>query len=129
MTTPPKNPFAWIEIYVADMSRAQKFYETVFATTLADMAMPYGSADTQMLSFPSEMGLATGGALVKMAGMNPGTGGTLVYFQCDDCAVEESRVVAAGGTVTQSKMSIGEYGYIATLMDTEGNMIGLYSMK
>ncbi|MEL7148518.1 MAG: VOC family protein, partial [Bacteroidota bacterium] len=37
--------------------------------------------------------------------------------------------VGAGGQVLQSKMSIGEFGYIAILMDTEGNTIGLHSRK
>jgi predicted enzyme related to lactoylglutathione lyase len=127
-----KNPFAWIEIYVADMDRAKQFYETVLGTTLSALPMPEGSGDMQMLSFPSEMGpetLTTGGALVKMTGVNPGGGGTLAYFTCEDCAVEEGRVEAAGGKVTQPKMSIGEYGFISLLVDTEGNMVGLHSMK
>lgn len=129
MTTNIKNPFAWLEIYVSDMSRAQKFYETVFATNLTEMNMPYGSEDMQMLQFPSESEYVTGGALVKMDGVNPGVGGTLIYFTCVDCKVEEDRVEAAGGKIVQSKQSIGEYGYISTVMDTEGNMIGLYSMN
>jgi uncharacterized protein len=29
--------------------------------------------------------------------------------------------------VLQPKMAIGEYGFIAVCMDTEGNPIGLYS--
>src|SRR5690606_13859983 len=47
------------------------------------------------------------GALVKMDGVCAGMGGTMIYFQCEDCSVEESRVEAAGGKVHQPKMSIG----------------------
>ncbi len=36
--TAPKNPFTWIEIYVDDMSRAQKFYEAVFQISLSPYA-------------------------------------------------------------------------------------------
>lgn len=129
MTTQVKNPFAWVEIYVDDMERARKFYETVFATTLTALPMPDGSSDMVMLQFPSEMGLATGGALVKMDGVNPGGGGTLVYFTCEDCATEESRAQVAGGKVFKPKQSIGDYGFISLLVDTEGNMVGLHSMK
>jgi predicted enzyme related to lactoylglutathione lyase len=69
------------------------------------------------------------GALVKMAGFPSGGNSTLVYFVCEDCAVEEGRVEAAGGTVERSKMSIGEYGFISLAIDTEGNMIGLHSQQ
>ena len=55
-------------------------------------------------------------------------GGTLVYFNCADCAVEAGRVEAAGGKLHQAKMSIGDYGNIALAFDTEGNMFGLHSM-
>jgi len=55
--------------------------------------------------------------------------GTVVYFACEDCAVEEARVQRAGGHVIRPKMSIGQYGAISLVVDTEGNMIGLHSMK
>jgi predicted enzyme related to lactoylglutathione lyase len=38
-------------------------------------------------------------------------------------------VVAAGGTLERDKMSIGEYGFCALALDTEGNRFGLYSME
>jgi predicted enzyme related to lactoylglutathione lyase len=58
-----------------------------------------------------------------------GGNSTLVYFSCEDCAVEESRVEQAGGRIFKKKFSIGQYGFIALVHDTEGNMVGLYSMK
>jgi predicted enzyme related to lactoylglutathione lyase len=64
-----------------------------------------------------------------MEGFPAGGDSTLVYFSCEDCAVEASRVAAAGGRIQQSKMSIGEHGFIALAVDTEGNMFGLHSMK
>jgi uncharacterized DUF497 family protein len=53
----------------------------------------------------------------------------LTYFSCVDCAVEAARVVAAGGKVQKEKISIGQYGFIALAIDTEGNMFGLHSMQ
>jgi uncharacterized protein len=64
-----------------------------------------------------------------MEGFPSGGNSTLIYFSCDDCAVEESRVEAAGGRVQKPKMSIGEFGFISLAIDSEGNMFGLHSMK
>ena len=70
-----------------------------------------------------------GGALIKMDGVSSGSGGTLVYFSCVDCADEAARVAKAGGKLEREKFSIGHYGFIALAVDTEGNMIGLHSQK
>jgi predicted enzyme related to lactoylglutathione lyase len=69
-----------------------------------------------------------GGALVRIPGVASGGNSTLVYFGCEDCAVEGARVVSAGGRVHRDKMSIGEYGFIVLAVDTEGNMFGLHSL-
>ena len=54
---------------------------------------------------------------------------TIIYFSLVDCAVEEARAAEHGGTVVKPKMAIGDYGFISLVLDTEGNMIGLHSMK
>lgn len=125
-----KNPIGWYEIYADDLDRARAFYETVLNVTLGELTPPDGGeSGLRMLSFPCDFeSYGASGALVKMEGMSPGGSGTIVYFACDDCALEESRVAGAGGQVVQSKMSIGEYGYCAMVIDTEGNTIGLHSM-
>ena len=64
-----------------------------------------------------------------MSDMKAGGNSILVYFACDDCSVEASRIEAAGGKLLREKMSIGEYGFIALAHDTEGNMIGLHSQQ
>lgn len=122
------NPIVWFEIYVKDLARAKRFYESVFKTTLTTMSSTV--PDLEMLAFPSDM-TSTGaaGALCKMKGMTPTGIGTLVYFHCDDCAVEAARVQEFGGRVERPKESIGEYGNIALVIDSEGNMIGLHSMN
>ena len=117
------NPVIWFELYVNDMGRARAFYESVFQLTL----QPMSDAGMEYFAFPMQNDqLGAGGALAKMEGMAPG-GGTLIYFHCDDCAVEESRVAAAGGTVIKPKMSLGAYGFMSLVLDTEGNTIGLHS--
>lgn len=126
-----ENPVGWFEIYVNDMNRAKSFYESVLATTLGPLPMPEGSEGMEMLAFPMDnpMGSGATGALVKMSGFGPASAGTIVYFSCEDCAVESSRVEAAGGEVLQPKQSIGEYGFISILKDTESNIIGLHSQQ
>ena len=71
----------------------------------------------------------TAGALVKMEGKDSGVGGTLIYFSCEDCAVEAARAAENGGKIQKEKISIGEYGFIVLVSDSEGNLIGLHSMK
>ena len=123
-----KNPIGWFEIYVNDMPRAKKFYESVLGVELERLGDPSDSS-ILMMAFPSDMeSYGATGTLVKMEGFPAGGNSTLVYFSCDDCSVEESRLVSSGGQVQRTKMSIGDYGFITLAIDTEGNMFGLHSM-
>ena len=122
------NPVGWFEIYVKDMARARKFYEGLFDAKLERLG-PAGD-DLEMWAWNGDQSAyGTPGALVKMKEPAPGGFGTLVYFMCEDCANQESRVPKLGGTIHRKKMSIGPYGFISLVVDTEGNMIGLHSMK
>lgn len=122
------NVIGWFDIYVNDMHRAVTFYESVLRHKLVQIGDPTG--ETQMMSFPADMGVyGAGGALVKSPHSRPGVGGTLVYFSVEDCANEQSRVIAAGGNIAQPKFSIGEFGWVVLCEDTEGNLFGLSSMQ
>lgn len=122
------NPIVWFEIYVRDMGKAKAFYESVLKITLTKLNSPV--AGLEMWQFPSAMGAAgASGALAKMDGVQPGGNSTIVYFACEDCAIEAARVVPAGGRIKDEKLSIGEYGFMALAYDPEGNMFGLHSMK
>lgn len=122
-----QNVVGWFEIYVEDMERAKVFYTNVFQYgEYMDLSDP----TIQMFAFPWVMnGEFASGALTKAEGMKPGKGGTVVYFNCDDCAVEESRVSINGGKVIKPKFGIGDYGFVAIVEDSEGNLIGLHSKK
>ena len=124
------RPVVWFEIYVDDIKRAQKFYETVFDTKLNEMPMPDTiEEEMMMMAFPDNMeGEGAAGVLVKMKGIEAGGNSTVVYFRSDDCAIEENRIEAAGGKVAQGKQSLGEYGFMVLASDTEGNMFGIHSM-
>ncbi len=128
-----RNPVGWFEIYVTDMTRARAFYETVLNIQMQPLPAPDGmEGEFEMLMFPSDMenqAPGSGGTLCRMDGFTPSAGGTLIYFSCEDCGVEASRVAAAGGQVFREKFSIAPYGFISLIIDTEGNMIGLHSTK
>ena len=122
-----KNAVGWFEIYVNDIARARDFYESVFGVRLTRI----GGEDEgfQMWGFPAvEGGAGSPGAIVYMAGVQAGGNSTLVYFNCDDCAVEAGRAAGAGGSIFKPKFSIGQHGFVSLVTDPDGNMFGLHSM-
>ncbi len=83
-----------------------------------------------MWVFPSSTTSAgCSGALIEYNGFSAGGNSVLVYFNCEDCAIEQERVLTFGGKIQQEKTSIGENGFISLVIDTEGNMFGLHSQK
>lgn len=129
----PRNPVVWFEIYVDDLKRAQKFYETVLNVKLESLPTPESMEDEgnfNMIAFPMDMnGPGASGSLVKMHGVKAGGNSTIVYFGSENCKMEENRVENAGGKIFKPKMGIGEHGFITLFFDTEGNMVGLHSME
>ncbi len=76
---------------------------------------------------PSEGGV--GGAIGQGEAYEPGSGkGTIIYLHVDgDLNSALDKVEAAGGKVVVSKSPLGPDGFFARLLDSEGNMIGLFS--
>ncbi len=121
------NSLNWFEIPAVDVDRSQKFYETIF-----DMKMdPMEMGDNRMAFFPwaPGSGKATG-ALVQSPNHKPSMEGSLIYLNANPAMdYVLARVEAAGGKVLAPKMSIGEHGNIAFIMDTEGNNVGIHSVE
>ena len=121
---------SWFEVPVVDMDRAKKFYETVFEIEIN--VQDFGGILMGWFP-PAEDITAPGisGSLVKQKDYIPSaTHGALVYFnsQSGDISHELSRVEGAGGKILQTKTLISEeIGYMALLLDTEGNRIALYN--
>ena len=121
-----RNPVNWFEIYVQDMGRAKAFYEAVFGVQLTKL----DGTEFEMWAFPSRQeGFGASGALIKIPGYPSGGNSIIVYFSCADCAVEAEQAAKSGGHIETGKKSVGQYGHIALVIDTEGNIIGLHSMQ
>ena len=124
-----KNAISWFEIPTTDLDRAQKFYETIFATSL----IPLDVQNLRMRMFPIENQMSgIGGALCynKDFYKPSSTDGPLIYLNGNpDVQNILDKVEAAGGMVLIPKTQISpEYGYMAVILDTEGNRIALHSV-
>ena len=76
--------------------------------------------------------MGVGGAVVDSGGFHKPsvTDGPLIYLNGNpDLQIILDRVEAAGGKIMVPKSEISpEYGYMAVIIDTEGNRIGLHSI-
>jgi predicted enzyme related to lactoylglutathione lyase len=118
------NPVSWFEIPVIDMDRAVSFYEHVLQITMVEQ--PKG--EYEMAWFPMKEGAyGAAGTLVMGEGRAPSPNGVLIYFSVPDVDVALLRVADRDCRILQKKTSIGEYGFISIVIDTEGNRIGLHS--
>ena len=123
------NAISWFEIGTTDLDRATKFYETIFGVSLIPMDLP----NIKMRMFPIDnMQTGIGGALVDSGGFHKpsATDGPLIYLNGNpDVQNILDKVEAAGGKIMVPKTEISpEYGYMAVILDTEGNRIGLHSV-
>ncbi len=120
------NAINWFEIPVKDFDRAKAFYETLYGSQIQEMPHPeyrYGM-------LPSDMQNGVGGGIVQGEGFEPSATGAVVYLNGgDDLSVPLSKVESAGGKILMPKTSIGPNGYMAHIMDTEGNRVALHSMN
>lgn len=113
----------WFEIPVADLPRAQHFYETVLAVSLNAEQM----GPMTMAIFPYQPP-GVGGCLLFGPGATPGAVGAIVYLNAGkalDAAL--ARVAGAGGQIVVPKTALpGDMGAFAQIVDSEGNRVGLH---
>jgi len=121
-----QNPICWFELPVIDIERAARFYEEVFAISLRRESC----GGHPLAVFPYEAPQPSG-ALVQMPQLEPRNNGTLVYLNGgEDLNLVLERIRSAGGEVMMEKTSIGEdIGHIALFLDSEGNRVGLHSLR
>ncbi|MCI0708927.1 MAG: VOC family protein [Chloroflexi bacterium] len=118
------NALTWFEIPSTDFDRALNFYNTVLGQSLElteNNGKPYGI-------FPYEQGKGVGGAVVFDDQYKPSADSFIIYLNAHsesglDAILE--RVPKAGGKVLMPKMHIEAAGFVALILDSEGNRVGL----
>lgn len=122
------NAVSWVEIPVADIERAQQFYEAIFKIDMVPAEFP----NLRMRMFPLESNMGIGAALCYAGDFYKpsATDGPLVYLNGNpDVQVILDRIEAAGGKILVPKTHISpEYGYMAVFIDTEGNRVALHNV-
>ncbi len=122
------NALNWFEIPASDITRAKKFYETVFDIKMEQMEM----MGIKMAMFPGDgMNGKVGGAVAEGQMYKPAANGSIIYLNANpDLGLALGRVEAAGGKVNMPKTQITpEIGYMAFFTDSEGNTVGMHSNK
>ena len=120
------NALNWFEIPAADFDRAKKFYETIY-----DYQMPESMVGPIRMGFflYDFKGGKIGGALCAGETYIPSQQGTLVYLTCaPDLQPVLDKVEQAGGKIIMTKKQVsGDNGYMAIILDSEGNRVALHS--
>jgi predicted enzyme related to lactoylglutathione lyase len=121
------NSLNWFEIPVLDISRAKKFYETIFDIQMMDMPEMMGM---KMAGFPADMGSGkANGGLAQSAMHKPSMEGVVIYLNANpDISAVVNRIEGAGGKILMPVTTISkDIGSMAFFTDTEGNKMGLHA--
>lgn len=122
-----KNAINWFEIPVKNYDRAKQFYTTVMGIKIQDHHMPEQNVKYGMFPYDNDNN-GVGGGLVESAEAKPTTDGPTIYLNGgDNLSVPLDKIEASGGKVIMPKTDIGENGFMAQFIDTEGNRIALHS--
>ena len=124
-----KNAISWFEIPTSDLERAAGFYEKIFEIKLIVKDTP----NIRMRLFPIENPMNIGGSLVHNKDFyKPSQSeGPLIYLNGNpDVQLILDKVETYGGKIIVPKTQISpEFGYMAVIIDTEGNRIALHSIS
>ena len=123
--TDMKNAINWFELPATNFQRAVKFYNELLGAEL----QPFKNERMEMAFFPHSEG-GVGGAVACGEGYTPRADGPVIYLNGGgDLSAPLARVEPAGGKVIMPKTAIGENGFIAMFLDTEGNRVALHSVS
>jgi predicted enzyme related to lactoylglutathione lyase len=109
------NTICHIEIEVADMDRAQQFYQGLFgwrfSSFIPDMRV-FGIGDKHI------------GGLMKVEQVRPGFSPS-VWFRVQNLDNSLQQAQALGGSIEAEKIEVPSVGWSGVIRDLDGNMIGL----
>lgn len=122
------DTLCWTDIPVTNLDRAIKFYSAVLGSDVRKLSD--GKADYGLL--PHDEGNASGCLCVHSdsGGVDnrPSANGPLIYLLVEgrlNDAVEAAR--KNGGEILRERQQIGEHGFRAVIIDSEGNRIALHT--
>jgi uncharacterized protein len=121
-----KSFISIFEIPATEISRAVDFYQAVLDIKIERMDMP----EMQMGIFPYEGQMVTG-VILQAEGYKPSADGVTLYLNGgDDLQIVLDKVEKNGGKILIPKtLHADESGYFAIFLDSEGNKMGLHSIK
>ncbi|MCB9703804.1 MAG: VOC family protein [Myxococcales bacterium] len=117
-----QNRVVWLDIPVADLDRACRFYRGVLAIDVHRES--YGDYEFAVLDHQE----GNGGCLVPDAARVSAECGPLVYLNVDGrIRAAIAQVSELGGRITEALHPIGPHGWRALIVDSEGNRMALHS--
>lgn len=123
------NVLTFFEIPVMDIDRSKKFYETILDIEMVKRLD--GNDEAVFFPFNPNVVQATSGrvtgVLSKTERNSPSSNGTVVYINASpDIQIMLDKVEQTGGKILVPKTKIPA-GFIAIIIDSEGNKIGLHA--
>ncbi len=118
------NRVVHFEVPAGDLDRAKKFYSNVFGWQIMDMPeMSYVIVTTTDSDEkgPKNPGAINGGMMKRGSIKNP-----VITIEVPDIDSQLKKIEEAGGKVVAPKIAVGDMGFSAYIMDTEGNVMGLW---
>lgn len=116
----------WFEIPALDLERAFGFYSAVLNNQVRKGT--FGNGELILFNVPFNTGEAVGGSIVQREDLKPSAEGSVIYLNAFGKLSEAvAKVETAGGKVLVPFMDLGKFGFVAIILDSEGNKIGLLS--
>ena len=114
------------EIPADDLTRAKKFYNTVFGWNMNEMPdMEYvmvGTVESNENGMPKEPGAINGGMLERQDPVKS----IVVTINVKNIDQAAATIEKNGGKIVRAKMPVGDMGFAAYFKDSEGNVVGLW---
>jgi len=117
------NQIVWCDIPVLDLDRAVTFYSAVLGQEVKKHEFP----GTTVGVLPHRDG-EVGGCLFTSAEETPTDKGVMIYLNANGRLDEAIAAVAPhGGKIVMPKHAMGQFGFRAIVIDSEGNRVALHS--
>jgi predicted enzyme related to lactoylglutathione lyase len=121
------NVLVWADIPVKDMARAREFYSKLLGNPIEGVPGMEDKLALLMQPGTGSPGDASADLATEAITQPSSTHGPVIYLSAQgDLDGMLERAVEAGGKIHAPKQNFGEMGgWLAWIIDTEGNLIGL----